>query len=256
MYWHNRPDVIENWYTKLDAFAGRVQAQMEKQGLRDARLIFVSDHGFAKFEQKVHLNRWMMEQGYLTPKAEGANGFRDIDWPKSQAYALGLNSVYLNMVGREGKGVVQPGEKDALLEKMRAALLDWRSPEGNTIVQSVQTNAEAFDGPLASYGPDLVIGYAPGYRASQETGLGAWGDSTLEVNLDHWGADHCIAPEAVPGVLFASRGLSNFTAPSYRDFPALALGKTLASKASAPPPVSSDEDDKTVEERLKGLGYL
>ena len=256
MYWHNRPDVIENWYTKLDAFAGRVQAQLEKQGLRDARLIFVSDHGFAKFDQKVHLNRWLIDRGYLTPKVGGANGFREVDWPKSQAYALGLNSLYLNLAGREGKGTVQPGEKDILLEKLRAALLDWRSPEGNTIVQSVRTNAEAFDGPLVTYGPDLVVGYAPGFRASQETGLGGWGTDELQANLDHWGADHCIAPEAVPGVLFASRGLSNFSAPSYLDFPALALGKTLASKASAPPPVSSDEDDKTVGERLKGLGYL
>ncbi|HLF91618.1 MAG TPA: alkaline phosphatase family protein [Anaerolineales bacterium] len=255
MYWHDRPDVIEEWYTKLDAFAGRVQAQLEKKGHQDARLIFVSDHGFTQFDQKVHLNRWLADEGYLTPNGEGT-GLREIDWSKSQAYALGLNSVYLNMAGREGKGVVHSGEKDALLEKIRTALLAWRSPEGHTIVQSVRTNAEAFDGPLAPYGPDFVIGYAPGYRASQETGLGSWGANTLERNLDHWRADHCIAPEAVPGVVFANRGLSDFSAPSYLDFPALALGKPLKSKASAPPPISSDEDDKTVEERLKGLGYI
>ena len=255
MYWHDRPDVIEEWYTKLDAFAGRVQAQLEKKGHQDARLIFVSDHGFTQFDQKVHLNRWLADEGYLTPNGEGA-GLREIDWSKSQAYALGLNSVYLNMAGREGKGVVHSGEKDALLEKIRTALLTWRSPEGHTIVQSVRTNAEAFDGPLAPYGPDFVIGYAPGYRASQETGLGSWGANTLERNLDHWRADHCIAPEAVPGVVFSNRGLSDFSAPSYLDFPALALGKPLKSKASAPPPISSDEDDKTVEERLKGLGYI
>ena len=255
MYWHDRPDVIEKWYTKLDTFAGRVQAQLEKQGHQDARLIFVSDHGFTKFDQKIHLNRWLVDEGYLTPKGEGT-GLREVDWSRSQAYALGLNSVYLNLAGREGKGVVQPGEKDSLLEKIRTALLVWRSPEGHTIVQSVRTNAEAFDGPLATYGPDLVIGYAPGYRASQETGLGGWGSNTLEKNLDHWGADHCIAPEAVPGVLFANRGLSDFSAPSYLDFPALALGKPLKSKTSALPPATSDEDDKTVEDRLKGLGYL
>jgi hypothetical protein len=103
-----------------------------------------------------------------------------------------------------------------------------------------------------------VIGYAPGYRASAETGLGQWRDGAIERNSDHWGADHCIDPQTVPGVLFASRGLSNFPRPSYRDIPALTIHESLDAGGSVPPPSASSgkEDREIVEERLKSLGYL
>ena len=85
---------------------------------------------------------------------------------------------------------------------MRSDLLNWKGPDGGQVIQNVLTNEEAFDGPLAEYGPDLVIGYTPKYRASSETGLGGWGEKTIVPNPDHWEADHCIDANAVPGVIF------------------------------------------------------
>jgi len=120
----------------------------------------------------------------------------------------------------------------------------------------VSSNAEALTGPLAKYGPDLIVGYAPGFRASPQTGLGEWEKKSMEVNQDHWGADHCIDPEIVPGVLFSNQGLGNFPQPSYRDFPVLATGEEVDGGVSAPPPSISDEDQEMLEERLKSLGYL
>jgi predicted AlkP superfamily phosphohydrolase/phosphomutase len=251
MFWRDRPDVIEGWYRKLDAFAGEILARAP----RDARLIFVSDHGFARFDHKIHLNKWLMDNGYLTQKPGAGAGFTGVDWSQSSAYALGLNSLYLNQQGREGQGRVPPAERDAALSRLRDALLAWRAPDGSPVFHSILTQAEAFHGDLAPHGPDLVLGYAPGYRASQETGTGNWGASPLEPNRDHWGADHCIAAEAVPGVIFASRGLEDFPAPSYRDFPALALGKAFKTKGGAAQEMSAEDQD-AVEERLKGLGYL
>lgn len=116
-------------------------------------------------------------------------------------------------------------------------------------------NEEAFEGPLAQYGPDLVLGYAPKYRASSETGLGGWGDETIEPNSDHWEADHCIDLAAVPGVLFSNRGLDNFPNPSFADIPEMTIGKELSARIASGP-VGTDEDQDVLEERLKGLGYL
>jgi hypothetical protein len=101
-----------------------------------------------------------------------------------------------------------------------------------------------------------VLGFSPGYRASAETGLGKWEEAGVEPNHDHWGADHCVDPQAVPGVLFCNQGLTGFPHPSYRDFPALAIGTTLDSDSSVPPPAFSEEDQDVVEERLRSLGYL
>jgi hypothetical protein len=151
---------------------------------------------------------------------------------------------------------VQLGQREPLLGKIGDELLGLRGPDNRPVVHSVSRQEEAFHGPLAEYGPDLVIGYSPGYRASAETGLGEWKNATVESNDDHWGADHCVHPSAVPGVVFCSQGLTGFPNPSYREFPAIAIGADLDPGGSAPPPTLSEEDKEVIEERLRGLGYL
>lgn len=259
MFWRDRPDLIDEWYVKLDGLVGRVEQRLDEQGTRDeTKLVIVSDHGFADFEHKVHLNRWLMERGYLTSKESRETGdLQSVDWSQSQAYAVGLNSIYLNMSGREGKGCVQASEKEAVLSKLADELLRWQGPNGRSVIEKVWRQNEAFEGALTEYGPDMVVGFASGYRASSQTGLGSWEQNSLEPNHDHWGADHCMHPEAVPGVIFSSEGLSNFPNPSYKDIPALTIGSAPDAGGAAPPPTSSgDEDEKAVEARLKSLGYL
>ncbi len=259
MFRRDRPDLIDAWYVKMDALVGRVETRLQALGLKDkTKIVILSDHGFTEFEYKVHLNRWLVAHGYLTPKAAGdAGSFQNVDWSQSRAYAIGLNSVYLNMAGREGQGIVTVSEQGATVNRLCDELLQWQGENGRSVIQKVWRQNEAFDGPLTAYGPDIMVGFAPGFRASAQTGLGGWEKESLEPNRDHWGADHCINPEAVPGVLFASGGLSNFPNPSYRDIPALTIGATPDASRSAPPPTNSGNEDETaVEERLKSLGYL
>ena len=256
MFWNNQPDVIEQWYLKLDALIGRIEEKIKATGNQDAQLLLLSDHGFENFNYKVNLNKWLVDEGYLRTYEPDSISLSGVDWYRSQAYAIGLNSLYLNLSGREGKGQVKLDEKEGLLDQIRTKLLTWKGPDGKQVVSSVLTNAEAFDGPIASHGPDLTVGYAPGYRASAETGTGAWSDQQIETNNDHWNADHCIDPTAVPGVFFSNRGLKGLSAPSYKDIPQLITGKTM--KPGAPPIYDemSKEDQEAVEDRLKGLGYL
>lgn len=259
MFFHNRPDVLEEMYVKLDGLVGRVAAALERPGMPLGRLIVLSDHGFSKWEHKVHLNQWLLENGYLkAPAANGRGSLDMVDWAHSGAYAVGLNSVYINQEKREGQGSIPAELASTLAEQIRARLLAWTGPDGRPVVQRALLNAEAFSGPLSAYGPDLVIGYTPGYRASPETGLGQWKHALLEPNHDHWGADHCIDSQAVPGVLFCSQGLQGLSQPSYRDIPQLAIGKALAQQGGKPPapPTSGGEDKAILEERLKSLGYL
>jgi predicted AlkP superfamily phosphohydrolase/phosphomutase len=260
MFWRERPDIIEAWYEKLDGLVGVVAARLQERGLKDnVRLLIVSDHGFTNFDYKVHLNRWLLEQGFMTSQEKGANGtIKQVDWSQSRAYALGLNSIYLNLHGREGEGIVLPENKEALRDELCRALSQWRGPDGRPVVQRAAPGGQVFDGPLSSYGPDIVVGYAPGYRASQETGLGNWQGESLLPNHDHWSGDHCIDPAAVPGVIFTNPNLlRNFPAPSYRDIPAIAIDAAPDGGDSTPPPtIDAGEDEKVIEERLRGLGYL
>lgn len=257
MFLRSREDIVFSWYERLDNFVGQVQAEIDKLGLEKYRFLILSDHGFRPFHQKVHLNRWLVENGYMTPIKPSANGdLHNVDWQHTTAYGLGLNSLYLNVAGREGKGIVEAGGLEPLLDELRTKLLAWQTADGQTIVSRVSLKHEVFNGPYSRLGPDLVIGYAPGFRASAETGLGKFTELALEKNADHWGADHCIDPAAVPGVLFANRDLRNMPGLSFRDIPFLAIGKHLDQSYIKPPSQMGTNGQKDIEERLKGLGYL
>jgi predicted AlkP superfamily phosphohydrolase/phosphomutase len=249
-------DLAQQWYGRLDAFVGEVQGRVNQLGLQKQRLLILSDHGFRTFEHKVNLNRWLVDNGYMVLKDVPDGDLRNVDWNKTKAYALGLNSLYLNVAGREGQGMVQAAELEALLDELKTKLQAWKDPSGETIISRVLLKHEAFTGPYTRLGPDLVIGYAPRFRASAETGLGKIGTLSLEANHDHWGADHCIDANMVPGVLFANRDLRDMPGLSFRDIPFLALGKHLDQSYIKPPSEAGPQGQKDLEERLKGLGYL
>jgi predicted AlkP superfamily phosphohydrolase/phosphomutase len=257
MFWKDRQDIVETWYRKLDSLVGKVEEALASRDGKRTHMAVISDHGFANFDHKVHLNRWLIERGYLKPK-NGAEcgGLSDVDWSGSQAYALGLNSIYINLAGREGQGVVKVGEIETLTNALCNELQSWIGPDHMPVVQRAYPKGEVLHGSLATYGPDILVGFSPGYRASQQTGLGTWEKVSIEPNNDHWSADHCVDFQSVPGVLFSSKGLQNLPNPSYRDVPELVVGEKIISNGSSPPPAQSDEDAKVVEDRLKSLGYL
>lgn len=258
MFYHNRLDVAQEWYKKLDAFVGEVNQKISGWGGKYNYLV-MSDHGFTTYEQKIHMNRWLVQNGYMNLKDGASEGdFSNVDWAKTRAYAVGLNSVYLNVAGREGQGVVTPEEIEPLLAEMQTKLLDWKGADGKNVAHKIRPKHEVYSGgAYTRLGPDLVIGYARGYRASSETGLGKIPQALTEPNHDHWGADHCVDHELVQGVLFANRELESFGGVSFRDIPFLAIGKHLDQSHIKPPSQQiSTGNQKDLEERLKGLGYL
>ena len=256
MFFHNRQDVVRDWYQRLDRFVGDVQAKIS--GWDDKhRFLVMSDHGFSDFRNKVHLNRWLLEKGYLAFTNNASSGdLTNVDWEKSRAYSVGLNSIYLNVQGREGKGSVPADAIENTLAEIKDKLLDWKDANGNVVVDKARLKHEVYSGPYTRFGPDLVVGYAAGYRSSAETGLGKIPEVVMEPNHDHWGADHCMDADIVPGVLFANRDLRDFGKISFRDIPFLAIGKHLDQSHIKPPSQLDRQGQKDLEERLKGLGYL
>ncbi|MDO8753340.1 MAG: alkaline phosphatase family protein [Anaerolineales bacterium] len=256
MFYHNRLDVAQAWYQKLDVFVGEVNQRVNRWSGKHNYLV-MSDHGFTTYKHKVHLNRWLVENKYLSLKEGNPSGdLSNVDWSQTKAYALGLNSLYLNISGREGQGVVAANEIETLLAEIRQKLANWKGPDGKSVTQRVRLKHEVYNGPYTRLGPDLIVGYAPGYRASSETGLGKIPQMLIEPNHDHWGADHCVDADVVPAVIFANRDLQNFGGISFRDIPFLAIGKHLDQSHVKPPSQISGHGQKDLEERLKGLGYL
>ena len=256
MFYHNRLDVAQAWYKKLDTFAGDVSQRVSGWGGK-YNYLMMSDHGFTTYQHKIHLNRWLAENGYLVLNdGKSDSDLSDVDWSQTRAYAVGLNSLYLNIAGREGQGVVGAEEIENLLVEIQQKLMNWRGPDGKPVTQRVRLKHEVYTGAYTRLGPDLVVGYASGYRASSETGLGKIPQALIEPNHDHWGADHCVDSDIVPGVIFANRDLQSFGGISFRDIPLLAIGKHLDQSHIKPPSQISGYGQKDLEERLKGLGYL
>ncbi|MFO1352224.1 MAG: alkaline phosphatase family protein [Gammaproteobacteria bacterium] len=172
------------------------------------RLLVLSDHGFAAFRRAVHLNRWLVEQGLmaLRPGRQQSDSlFAQVDWNQTQAYALGLNGLYLNRHGREAQGIVTEAEVDGLKREIREKLLALRDPvDGAVVVREVYDSAAIYHGDAMADAPDLVIGYAPAYRASWQTALGGVPKEWISDNAEKWSGDHLIDPPAVPGVLLAN----------------------------------------------------
>jgi predicted AlkP superfamily phosphohydrolase/phosphomutase len=130
-----------------------------------------------------------------------------------------LNSIPVNLDGREGQGSLVADAKPKILQVIKDALLAWRGPNGEAIVSNVWTNEEAFEGPLKESAPDLVVGYNAGFRASSQTGLGGWERDAFPQNQDHRGADYGIDPSLVQGVVFTNSEVIPPTRPSYEHVP-------------------------------------
>ncbi len=199
--WGKHETELVRTYQQVDRDIGTVL-----DGMHDATIIVMSDHGFAAFDRAVNLNTWLWREGFLTlddPRNAGAGEMlAHVDWRRTKAYAIGLNAVYINQAGREKNGIVHAGaERDTVVAELAQRLREFRDPEsGRAVVKNVSRVGNA----SSRFAPDLIIGYARGYRASWETALGAIPLDVLVDNTDAWIGDHCIAASEVPGVLMGS----------------------------------------------------
>jgi len=213
-------DAILHAYQRADALVARIMSEVAN----DDRtiLLVVSDHGFNLFRRSVNLNRWLINNGFMTLKTAnqgateelstaqlfaGDQFFTDVDWSKTKAYAMGLGQIYLNQAGREGEGIVQPGEEsERVKQEIIAGLMQLRDPEnGAQVMRQVYDGAKIYHGPAMDQAPDLVMGFADGYRVSWQTSLGGAPLEVIEDNNQPWSGDHCsFDPDITMGICFTN----------------------------------------------------
>jgi len=211
-------DAILRVYERMDQVVGEVENAMKPGGT----LLIVSDHGFHTWRKGFNTNTWLVENGYMTLKNPGAERktmkldqlfgqgsfFPNVDWTRTQAYALGLGQIYLNLRGREKSGILDPGpDTDRLLEEIRQKLMAFQDPDTHQpVVEHVYLGKEIFHGAYMSRAPEIQIDFRDGYRTSWQTSLGAIPAGIVVANMKKWSGDHCASdPSDTQGIFFSNR---------------------------------------------------
>lgn len=219
-------NTILDVYQRADRFVGKVMDEILDEN--DA-LIVMSDHGFNSFRKAVNINRWLVDNGYLAEKpsmklgrssgkkssvyelfSRGSEFFGWVDWSKSKAYALGLGQIYINLEGREKNGIVTENERSELIDTIIKGLEEIRDPEtGDRVIIKAYRADELYHGDNMKYAPDIVVGFAPGYRVSWQTTLGVAAENLIEINDRKWSGDHCsFDPSLTRGVFFSTEPIT------------------------------------------------
>ena len=228
-------DAIRTLYTKMDDLVGRTMAQLGD----DDVLIVMSDHGFKPYRRSVNLNSWLYTHGFLALRNGGPTGkdmFHDVDWSKTKAYAVGFGGIYLNLAGREARGIVAPGAeaagvKRAIRDGLKAL---YDEQEGTHPVREVYDATEVYSGPYVAEAPDLIVGCRPGHRVGWLSVTGGVSEDELEDNVRPWSGDHNFNPPDVPGMLFCNRRIAA-AMPDIRD-----IGPTVLDLFGVPVPPHCD----------------
>ena len=218
-------------YQRMDRIVGRARELAGDEVL----FLVCSDHGFSSFRRGVNYNNWLVEQGLMVMKEQPSGPatleklfdtrdlFAGVDWSQTKAYALGLGSVYVNLIGREKYGIVMPGpEYEEVVAQIKEGLEALVDPEtGERPVTRVLHRDEMYGTEDGDYDPDLIpdlrISSNQNYRVSWQTSLGGFGQELIEDNLKPWSGDHCSNdPDLVRGIFFSSKPI-NTDAPRMID---------------------------------------
>ena len=181
-----------------------------------------------------------------------------IDWAKTTAYTSVVSTgegVSLNLVGREPNGTVARADYERVRDELAEALLAFTDPDtGRKPIGGVLRKEEALSGPYLDRAPDLLLQPAPLYSLTHAR--------RLVEEADWLSGDH--RPEGV--YVLAGPGVAPGEGPEIllADFAgriAEAVGLEPDPEWSRAPAgeavgVFSEEEERLVEERLRGLGYL
>ncbi len=189
---HPCHDAFLNYYRTVDSFIGRIHSRFKR--LVDAEeptpgFFILSDHGFVGVKNEFYLSAWLKQEGFLTLESDEADTIEAIG-EGTRAFALDPSRIYLNLVGKFPKGCVKPEDVKPITADIAAGLAELTC-DGERVIDRVFERDEAYDGPFAERGPNLVAVSKYGFDIkgspkrkelfgrSALTGMHTWDDAFL-----------------------------------------------------------------------------
>jgi predicted AlkP superfamily phosphohydrolase/phosphomutase len=234
---------IRDIYRKMDEIVGEI---VDRHVDEHTLLMIISDHGFHSYRRGLNVNTWLVRNGYMTLKGmvEGKKipdrlfstreFFPNVDWKRTRAYAIGTGQVFINLQGREGQGIVRPGEEyRALVDEIRAGLLGVIDPKtGEKVLSNVYRRDDVFHGVSIDKAPDLQLAFREGYCTSWETRLGGIPKELFLPNRKKWSGEHAASDVAETNGIFFSSRKTSVEDPAIVDVAVTALELLGAKKGS------------------------
>lgn len=126
----------------------------------------ITRENISKTLRKIHLSKVetyikdiLGDKVKLLPKNLQDSLFDSIDWAKTTAYSFGYHGqIYVNLEGREPKGIVKKEEYQRLIIEIKNKLEDLKDPEDDLpIVDKIFFKDEYFYGENLETTPDIII---------------------------------------------------------------------------------------------------
>jgi predicted AlkP superfamily phosphohydrolase/phosphomutase len=158
---HPHHQNVLEYYRQIDRLINKIYTTFRKTAGDEENIFFLSDHGFTAIRQEVYLNAWLEKEKFLKFSKALPSGLEDVG-PKTVAFALDPNRIYLNYASRFPSGSVKAREAKAIRAEI-ARRLEKLEYQGSKVVRRVWEAREVYDGPLVSRGPDLIVLGEPGF---------------------------------------------------------------------------------------------
>jgi len=179
---------IYNYYSYIDSEIGQILDLVDE----NTTVFIVSDHGAKKMDGGICVNEWLIQEGYLTLKSQPVTLTSidkcEIDWSKTRVWGDGgyYARIFLNIEGREPRGIVIAGEVEALRDELKAkfeALVDHNGVNIGTTVYKPQEIYQECNG----VPPDLIVYFGDLFWRS----VGTVGHGSIYTFDNDTGPDDC-----------------------------------------------------------------
>lgn len=263
-------DVVRDYYRYLDHEIGTLFELLDD----DTAVLVVSDHGARALDGGFCINEWLIQQGLLAlggpyPDRPTMLDELTVDWDRTRVWSTGgyYGRIFMNVEGREPRGVIPADEYEATRADLREQLEATVGPDGRPLGTRVFVPDEVY-ADVRGVPPDLIVHFGDlAWRA-----VGSVGHGTVHVRENDTGPDDCnhaqygafvlagpgIAPVGeIEGLRLLDVAPTLLELGGY-DIPPSMQGRVLPVAATGGPEgtTPSQEDERVIRERLKGLGYI
>jgi hypothetical protein len=115
-------------------------------------------------------------------------GFADVDWRRTVAYSLGhFGQIYLNVAGRQPRGVVDPGDYRTVRERVVEHLRRLRHPDTGLplVAEVVAAEAAAHGSRQREQGDEGDLGRSLEARGGRVAAAAAEPSGTVDLRVGH-----------------------------------------------------------------------